>query len=112
MGKSWMFYDDELRRLHNGNPATQLPAYQLISLKLGSSVDAKIKADITAFKYVPMQSLLKGMSQANKQVVLQFNDDGPVVLPSLHMAESQKGKHPLTIEQWSDLFFTFVAIIT
>ena len=50
MGKSWMFYDDEIRRLHNGNPATQLPAYPLISLKLGSSVDAKIKADITAFK--------------------------------------------------------------
>ena len=97
-------------------PATvtspQLPAYPLISLKLGSSVDAKIKSDITAFKYVPMQSLLKGMPQASKQVVLQFNEDGTVVQPSLNIAESQKGKHHLTIEQWTDLFFTFVAIIT
>ena len=30
-----------------------LPAYLLISLKLVSSVDTKIKADIIAFKYVP-----------------------------------------------------------
>ena len=90
----------------------ELPAYPFISLKLGSSVDAKIKADITAFKYVPMQSLLKGMPQASKQVVLQFNDDGTVVQPSLNMNEGQKGKHTLTIEQCTDLLFTFVAIIT
>ena len=90
----------------------ELPAYPVISLKLGSSVDAKIKADITAFKYVPMQSLLKVTSQTSKQVVLQFNDDGTVVQPSLNMNEGQKGKHPLTIEQWTDVLFTFVAIIT
>ena len=90
----------------------QLPAYPLYSLKLGSSVDPKIKADIKAFKYVPMQSLLKGMPQASKQVVIQCNDDGTVVKPSFNMAEGQKGKHPLTIEQWTDWFFTFVAIIT
>ena len=59
----------------------ELPAYPVISLKLGSSVDAKIKTDITAFKYVQMQSLLKGTSQTSKQVVLQFNDDGTVVQP-------------------------------
>ena len=58
--------------------------------------DAKVKADITAFKHVPMQSLLKGMPQTSKQVVKQFSDDGKVVQPSLHMAEGQRGKHPLT----------------
>ena len=84
--------------------------------------DAKVKADITAFKHVPMQSLLKGMPQTSKQVVKEFSDDGKVVQPSLHMAEGEKGKHPLThwplgsghTDHWAvDRFlFPFVAIIT
>ena len=58
------------------------------------------------------ERVLSGLRRELETLLPQPLASGSVVQPSLNMAEGQKGKHSLTIEQWTDLFFTCVAIIT